>query len=224
MDNTAINLDEQIEVKALAIPQQARMITVTDDLSLEQANEFNLSIRQSIKDIEDWFSPLVKKAHDAHKSLTLKRAETLKPLEEASAYITGQVKTYIRKLKEEEERQAAILREQARKEEEDRRLAMAAELESVGNVEEANALLDEEPVFIAPVPVVDIPKVDQRIYRTVTKMKVVDRMAFLKVATPELLLEILNEAAWASIESGLTRKAKMLGRRFCPAGCQQIEV
>ena len=40
MDNTAIN--QEIETKALAIPEQAKLITVTDNDSMERANTFKL--------------------------------------------------------------------------------------------------------------------------------------------------------------------------------------
>jgi hypothetical protein len=40
---------------------------------------------------------------------------------------------------------------------------------------------------------------------------------------PETLLEILNEAAWTTIESGLSRKAKALGKAFSQPGCELIE-
>lgn len=220
---TAINLNTDIESKALAIPDQARSILVIDNDSMEQANTFNLDIRQSIKDIQDWFEPLITKAHQAHKALTVKRAETLKPLEEASAYVTGQVKAYLRKVREEEERQAAILREQARKEAEEEQLRQAMEAEQSGNLDEANEILESEPIYVAPVPVIETPKVDNRIYRTVTKVKVTNRPVFLTNVPMATLIECLTEQAWQGIEAGLARKAKALGKAFKMQGCQLIE-
>lgn len=220
---TAINLNTDIESKALAIPDQARSILVIDNDSMEQANTFNLDIRQSIKDIQDWFEPLVTKAHQAHKALTVKRAETLKPLEEASAYVTGQVKAYLRKVKEEEEREAERLRLEAQKQAEEEQLARAAEAEASGNVEEANEILEAEPIFVAPVPQMNIPKVDNRLYRVQTKVKVKDRWQFLEYVDSNVLLECLNESAWQTIENGLSRKAKALGKAFKMPGCAVTE-
>ncbi len=69
----------------------------------------------------------------------------------------------------------------------------------------------------------DVPKVDNRMYRTQVKVRVKDRMAFLKGVKPETLLELLNEAAWSTIESGLSRKVKALGRAFSMPGCEVYE-
>ena len=203
----AVNLSPEIESQALAIPEQAHSIVVVDNDSMERANQFNLDIRQSIKDIQDWFDPLVSKAHAAHKALTLKRSETLKPLEDAAAYITGQVKGYLRKVREEEERQAAILREQARKEEEDRRLAMAAELESAGNIDEANEILDEPITYVAPVPAISMPRVDHRMYSVKRKARVIDKMALIRtVANNPALQDLLDVNMTVA-----NQKAKSLG-------------
>jgi hypothetical protein len=60
-------------------------------------------------------------------------------------------------------------------------------------------------------------------YRTQLKVRVKDRMAFLKGCPANTLLECLNEAAWSTIESGLSRKAKALGRAFSQPGCELIE-
>jgi hypothetical protein len=224
MDNTAINLEPEVESKALAIPEQAKMITVTDNESMERANAFKLDIKEMLKSIDEFFKPMADKAFQAHRAITGKWNETKAPLKEADDHVTNQVKGYLRKVREEEERQAAILREQARQEEEERRLAQAAELEQEGNIDEANAILEEPIVYVAPVPVIETPKVDNRMYRTQVKVKVTNRLTFLKSVRPETLMECLNEAAWSAIESGLSRKAKSLGRAFDIKGCELYEV
>jgi cobalamin biosynthesis protein CbiD len=224
MSEPAVNLNQEMENKALAIVDEAHLILVTDNDSMEKANQFNLDIRQAIKDINDWFDPMVKKAHEAHRSLTAKRSETLKPLEDASAHVTKQVKLYLAECRRKEEEEAERLREIARKQAEEEQLARALDAEQSGNADEANEILETAPVYVAPVPVVDRPKVDGRLYKTTIKVKVVNRMAFLSNVKPETLLECLTEQAWQGIEAGLARKAKALGKAFKVAGCQVQEI
>jgi hypothetical protein len=92
-----------------------------------------------------------------------------------------------------------------------------------GRAEEAEEVLSEPITYVAPVVKMDVPKVDNRMYRTQVKVRVKDRMAFLKGVKPETLLELLNEAAWSTIESGLSRKVKALGRAFSMPGCEVYE-
>ena len=219
-----IAINQEMESNALAIVDQAHLVLVVDNESMEKANQFNLDIRQAIKDIEAWFDPMVKKAHEAHRALTARRSETLKPLEEASAFVTGQVKAYLKKIREEEEREAARLREEARRQAEEEQLARALDAEQSGNADEANEILETAPVYVAPVPVVDRPKVDGRLYKTTTKVKVINRVAFLSNVKPETLLECLTEQAWQGIEAGLARKARALGKAFKLSGCQVQEI
>ena len=221
---TAVKLDDAIESQALAIPDRARSILVTDNNSMEQANAFKLDIKAMIKEIDEFFKPLADKAFQSHRAITGKWNETKAPLKEADDHVTAQVKAYLRKVREEEEREAARLREIARKEEEERRLAQAAELEQEGAIDEANALLEEPITYVAPVPVMDVPKVDNRLYRVQTKVKVTDRKAFLMNVPFATLLEVLPESAWTGIETGLSRKAKALGKAFSMKGCEVYEV
>ena len=104
-------------------------------------------------------------------------------------------------------------------------LGMAAELEAEGRIEEAEEVISAPVTYVAPVPVSAAPKFDGRAYKTapVYKVKVKNRITFLKNVKPETLLECLNEAAWTTIESGLSRKAKALGKAFSQAGCEVYE-
>ena len=223
MSDPAINLDATIESKALALPDQARMITVTDNASMEQANTFKLDIKAMIKEIDDWFKPLADKAFQSHRAITGKWNETKAPLKAADDHVTNQVKLYLAEVRRKQEAEEARLREIARKEEEERRLAEAAELEAEGRADEADEVLEAPVTYVAPVVRIETPKVDNRMYRTQLKVRVKDRLVFLAKCPPDVLLMCLNEAAWTTIESGLSRKAKALGRAFNMPGCEVYE-
>lgn len=223
MSDPAINLDASIESKALAIPEQAKLIAVTDNESMEKANTFKLDIKAMIKEVDDFFKPMADKAFAAHRAITGKWNETKAPLKAADDHVTNQVKLYLAEVRRKQEAEEARLREIARKEEEERRLAEAEALEKEGRPEEAEEVLSEPITYVAPVVHIETPKVDNRMYRTQLKVRVKNRMTFLQNVKPETLLEILNEAAWTTIESGLSRKAKALGRAFSQAGCEVYE-
>lgn len=223
MNETAINLSPEIESQALALPDQAKLITVTDNESMEKANAFKLDIKEMIKNIDEWFKPLADKAFQAHRAITGKWNETKKPLQDADAHVTQQVKLYLAEIRRKEEEEAARLREIARKEEEERRLREAEALEREGRQEEAEEILSEPIIPVAVAPKIETPKVDGRLYRTQLKVHVKDRMTFLRSVKPETLIDCLNEQAWTAIESGLSRKAKALGRAFSQAGCEVFE-
>lgn len=220
-NNTAIN--QEIESKALAIPEQAKLITVTDNDSMERANTFKLDIKAMMKEVDDWFKPIADKAFQAHRAITGKWNETKAPLKAADDHLTNQVKLYLAECRRVQEAEEARLREIARKEEEERRLAEAEELEKEGRPEEAEEVLSQPITYVTPVVHVETPKVDNRMYRTQLKVRVKDRMAFLAKCPPDVLLMCLNEAAWSTIESGLSKKAKALGKAFSQAGCEVYE-
>ncbi len=165
---------KNVEVKALALPDQARQVRVIDNPSMEKANGLLMDVRAIRKEIQDTFKPLAEKAHQAHKAILEQQKKTEAPLVEAEGILKAQIKSYmdeVERLRREEERR---LQEIARKEEEERRIAEALQAEAEGNKEEAEAIL-EEPAYI-PMPTVkaDIPKVDNRLFRKVWKFKVVD--------------------------------------------------
>ena len=223
MSDPAINLDATIESKALALPDQAKLIAVTDNESMERANTFKLDIKAMIKEIDEWFKPLADKAFQSHRAITGKWNETKAPLKAADDHVTNQVKLYLAEVRRAQEAEEARLREKARKEEEERRLAEAAELEAEGRADEADEILEAPVTYVAPVVHIETPKVDNRMYRTQLKVRVKDRLVFLAKCPPDVLLMCLNEAAWSTIESGLSRKAKALGKAFSQAGCEVYE-
>jgi len=170
-----IDIDtKQIEEKALAIPNQAKALTVIDNKTMETANSFKITIKTMIKEVDSFFEPFEKQAFQMHRALTSKHKEINTPLLEADQYITGQVKVYLKKVEEKRQAEEIRLRDIARKEEEERRLMEAIELEKEGNVEEAQAVISEPMNIVTPTVKMDIPKVDGRLYRTVWKWKIVD--------------------------------------------------
>ena len=210
--NEAIDITPMIEIetKVMAIPEQAHLIVVSDNDSMTMADNTKSAIKEMLKDIDGVFKPMADKAFQAHRAITGKWKEVRAPLEEADAYLTKQVKTYLRKLEDirlEEERR---LREVARKQEEERRLADALEAEKEGNVEEAQAILEEEIYVPPPVVKVAAPKVDNRKYRTIPRARCIDKMKLIRfVAQNPALADLLDYNSSVG-----NNKAKSMGKEI----------
>lgn len=183
----------EVETKALAIPEKARLIVVSDNDSMTLADNTKGAIKEMLKEIDSVFKPLADKAFQAHRAITGKWKEVKAPLEEADQYLTGQVKGYLRKLEEIRQAEERRLREVARKQEEERRLAEALEAEKEGNVEEAQAILEEEMFVPPPVVKVDTPKVDGRRYAVKPKARIISKMDIIKtVASNPSLADLID--------------------------------
>jgi hypothetical protein len=144
------------------------------------------------------------------RAITGKWKEIKAPLEEADAYLTGQVKGYLRKLEEIRQAEEHRLREEARKQEEERRLAEALQAEQEGNKEEAQAILEEEVYIPPPVVKINAPKVDNRKYRTIPRAKCIDKMKLIRfVANNPALADLLDFN-----QSVGNTKAKSMGKEL----------
>lgn len=148
-----------IEQKALSVPDRARSIEINDNESYVRAGELLKAIKDIRREIDETFDSVIKKAHEAHKEAVAKKKKAEAPLLEAEAIIKPRIAGYIaeqERIRQAEERR---LQEEARKREEEARLAEAVHLESVGDKEAAESVLDEP---VAP-PVVVLPKTTPKI-------------------------------------------------------------
>lgn len=170
----------EVEQKALAIPEQAKAIRVIDNGTMVRADETQKIIRDMIKEIDGVFKPMADKAFQAHRAITSKWGQIKAPLEEADKYLKSQVKAYLQEVQRKADEERRRLEEEARKKAEEERLRLAEEAEKAGNIEEAQALI-EEPVFVEPVKsvTVEVPKVDGRKYAVRWKAEVTAKDDFI---------------------------------------------
>lgn len=144
--------EKEIQEKALALPEQAKVLKVVDNDTLVKADNFLVDIKAFAKEIKAYYRPDIDNAKELHKSLLAKMNTVLVPLVEAEGLLKPQIASYAaeqeRKRREEEVR----LRREQEKAEEDRRLQEAEAAEAAGDHEEAAAII-EEPIFTPP-PVV----------------------------------------------------------------------
>lgn len=166
---------KEVEVQALTIPDQAKTINITDVQTYAGAGDFWKSIKALRSKVADTFDPLIKNAHELHKSILAKKQAVDRPLEEAERTVKRAMETYDREQERLRREEEARLREIERKAEEERRLQEAITLEESGQKEVAEAVM-EAPVYVAPVV---IPKVTPKmeggpVFRTIWKFRVVN--------------------------------------------------
>lgn len=160
--NLVEKLPEEIEVQSMTLYEQALTIKVVDQPTFAAAGEFGKSLKELEKKIVDFFAPLKKAAHEAHKAITKKEADELSPVREAMDTVRKTMNDFLQeqeRIRREEERKARLAAEEAARKEQERLLAQAAKAEEKGKSEKAEELLEQaENVYVAPVTVA--PKVE----------------------------------------------------------------
>lgn len=169
----AIKIDD-LETRALSLPDQARTIKIVTAQDYERAGEFLLTVKDLRKEIKATFGPLKDKAWAAHKAICAEEERHDKPLKEAEATVKPLMKAW----DDEQERirleRERLLNEEARKREEERILAEAAAAEAAGDKETAQDIINEEPYVPPTVLKKATPKVAGISYRETWKFRVVD--------------------------------------------------
>jgi len=169
---------KSVEDAALAVPDKAQALVISNDEDLAVAGAMLVSIKGIQKQINACFDPIIKKAHSAHKEAVAQKKTAGKPLARAESIIKPKIAEYSagqeRIRKEEELRIQREEAERVRKIEEER-LKKAEELEENGDAEAAEAVLSEP----APAAVVaEQPKAPTKVsgvaIKKVWKFRVID--------------------------------------------------
>ena len=175
----AVEEEQALQSKALDIATQAKTLVVRDPLTFKKAGDFLRLVKSMSSEITTFFSPLKKKANEAHKALTAAEQEKLAPLAEAEAHLKRGMAVY----KEEEERkrreEEKRLQEEANRKAEEERLDLAIEAEKAGDKESAEELL-AAPVEAPIVVVKSETKVAGVSFRDNWKSRVVDIKALAR--------------------------------------------
>ena len=138
---------------------QAESIIITTDDDYRNAGEFGRLLKKKSAEVTEFFAPMKKAAHDAHKQVCDREKQMLTPLVNAEKIIKKAMSTWAleqeRKRKEEEERLRKLAEEEA-----NRLLEQAIVAEASGKADEAStALLNAEVVAQAGKSIVlDAPK------------------------------------------------------------------
>lgn len=167
---------QELEKRALSLPEKAKAIIVNDDWSLSRANKVLVYIKGIRKEISDFCDPNIDRLHKAHKEALAQKKKFEQPLIEAEGYIKTQIASYMAELerKRREAEEAARKAEEERKRLEDEKLRLAIEAEEKGESQKAEEILNEKIPETKPIPIIEKPKLEGVSIRKIPKWRVTD--------------------------------------------------
>ncbi len=140
--STATVQETEMGKEVTAVEMEAGAIVINTDEDYESAAAFGRTIKQKTAQVQEFFAPMKKAAHDAHANICAREKAILAPLVEAERILKKTMGNYLmeveRRRKEEEERQRLAAQAEA-----DKKLQEAMALESAGKTDEAEAALEE---------------------------------------------------------------------------------
>ena len=167
-------MDELTLAKHEAIDwaRRAGGMSVDTKEDYKKAAEFLRGLRALRKKIGETFDPIIKKAHEAHKTALDEKKKADGPLRKAEGYLMQMMSNFTVAEEKRLEAEARARQEAEKKKAEDERLDQAEQLEKEGRGDVANQLL-EAPVVVPEVKAVqDRPKAEGISHRIVWKFKV----------------------------------------------------
>jgi hypothetical protein len=135
-----------VETQALELVDTVKAITVTTDAEYEVAAGWLRECAATKKRITEFFKPIVKAAHEAHKAAKDRENEALKPVVEAESHLSRTMGDYQAACAAERREQERMLREIERQEQEAETQRIAAQYAAMGNDALADAAMN------APLP------------------------------------------------------------------------
>lgn len=175
---------ELIQVEALSFPDQAKEIIITDEKTLQRANEFLQVCKKLRNKIHAYMDPIKDATYKAWKGSLIQIERLEKPLIAAEGMVKPQVAAYRRKIEEairqKEEEARAKIEEERRKQEE--LLKQSAALESAGDhgradekFEKAEAIDEEVKESIQKIAEIShAPKLAGTTIRRIPKWKLIN--------------------------------------------------
>lgn len=137
-----IATEQQMLANGALIESDAKKLVITNDAEYEEAAEMARTIKTRQKIVTDYFGPMKKAAHDAHKAVCDHESEILAPLKNAEKTCKYAMGAYQLKKQEEARQREAEMRRLAQ-EEAARKLEEAAKAETAGDAETAHAAMQE---------------------------------------------------------------------------------
>lgn len=181
-NNTATPLEaDEIENKAMSIPEEAKAIIVTDDISFQKASRVLLTIKDLRKEINATFDPIIKKQFEAHREAVAQKKKVDAPLIEAENIIKPRIAAYHDEQERQRREEEFRLQEEARKKAEEEQLSDAVAAEQAGMSDVAESIMDEAPYTpTVVVPQKSTAKVDGVSFRESYKAQVFDIKALCR--------------------------------------------
>jgi hypothetical protein len=158
------SMDENaLKQEIMTVDERIAAVVVCDAQTYEVAGKMVIDLDGLKKKIEAYWKEPIEKAFQAHKALTAKRGEMLKPVDDRRKTLTQKISAYLTeedRKRREEQRRLDEKRREAEQKERDRLAKLAAKAEEKGKIDKAEALREKaEEVYIPPAVVV--PEVER---------------------------------------------------------------
>lgn len=143
----------KVEQAALALPDEARAITIRTDEEFSRAGEWlRTRCKAVLAEVNRAFDPIIRKAHDAHREALAQKQRIAAPIEQAERIVKGALAAYSREQERQRQEVQRAAEAAARKLAEEEALRTAQALQDAGRADEADAVL-EQPLPVMPVVV-----------------------------------------------------------------------
>jgi len=189
----------EVEIRALALPEKARLLRIIDNPTMQAAGVMLTDIKALRAEISAIFDPTIKAAHNAHKTAVAMKNKVEAPLSEAETIIKSSMAAYY---DVEEKRRAEAQRridEEAQRLAEDARIKSAEAAEAAGLHEVAERMI-EAPLVVTPQKVAPIAKVEGVSFVERWRAEVTDIVALVTFAAANpLMILILVEVNQTSL-------------------------
>ena len=135
--------EDALAVQITDIEVQAENMLVENDQQYKEAGEFGIILKRKMSEVTEFFAPMKKAAHEAHKNVCDREKQMLAPLKSAEAILKKTMGDYVTK-KERERREAEEKARQLAREETERKLAEAERAE-IKRVLETGLIVNAAP-------------------------------------------------------------------------------
>jgi hypothetical protein len=150
-----------LQKQVLEIQQAAKVVSIRNADDYRVAAEMSRGISALRKEVDATFDPIIAKAHEAHKEALAQKKRFSLPLEMDQRAIDSKLMAWTRAQEDIRRQQERELQAKLKKEADDLALAEAEKLARAGDVELADAVLEQQAA--APEPVVSLPKVTPKV-------------------------------------------------------------
>lgn len=202
-----------IQAEVAPVVAQARCFVVDSPATYSAASVFLKDVKAAQSRVVAFFAPMKQKAHEAHKEITTKESETLKPLTEAGALVKRNMLTFYQeqeRIRQEEQRKAQAIADETARKERERLEKEAAKLKTPELKEQR---LEQAAAIVAPV--VSVASVTP----------VISGQSIRKTWTAKVVNSAIVPREWLSVnESALSAFAKATKGAVPVAGVEFVEV
>lgn len=144
LDNSSVAGESELVSQVADIGFRAESLVVASDRQYAEAGAFGRLLKEKIAEVTEFFAPLKKSAHEAHKQICTREKAMLKPLQNAETMLKNAMGAYALK-KEMARREAEETARRLAREEAEKKLAESIKAEEAGDANTAAmAMLDAE--------------------------------------------------------------------------------